>query len=160
MSDEKRCARRWKRDLEHAHRTPHLAVASSSITRTALFSIVSVPVTNGQLVRVPATGGNAVPTNLGFNSVEIQVNLSTAVKEASGNTLSLQFYMANGQFIAGINWTSYGKQYISHNPDGTTTIDPDPAIQVPLANLLGQQVYLTYQANGIANAGVSVNGIS
>jgi hypothetical protein len=129
-------------------------------TRTSTFSLASVAVTDNQLVRVPATAGVTIPTNLGYASIELLINLTTADKEAVGKTLVLNVYRAPGDtFVAGFNWTSYGNQYTVTDPDGTVHVDPDPTLRIPLANIAGQQIHLTYEAVGIATAGVTVNGL-
>lgn len=125
-----------------------------------IFTVTAVALTDNQLVRVPASGGNAVPTNLGFTALEILINLSIADKEASGKTLALSIFTADNAFVAGFNWVSYGKQITVVDPDGTSHVDPDPTLRVPLANLAGKQVYLTYRAVGLATAGVTLNGIN
>jgi hypothetical protein len=131
-----------------------------AITRTQIFRVAAVAVTDNQLVRVPASGGQTIPTNLGFRAIEILINLSTADKEALGKTLALSIFTIDDAFVSGFNWTSYGKQYTVVDPDGTSHTDPDPTLMVPLANLAGKQVYITYRAVGLATAGVTVNGVN
>ncbi len=133
-------------------------VSQAALNRSQLAKVLSAPVTNDVLTRVPATG--VVNTSAGnYLALEIQINLDTATKEATGNTLALNIYKTNGSFVAGINWTSYGHQLTVTLPDGTTVIDPDPAINLNIAQLGGQDVYLTYLAHGIVNAGATVNGL-
>jgi hypothetical protein len=91
--------------------------------------------------------------------VKAEVNLSAAVKEAVGNTLALQLFTADGAFVSGINWASYGGPYDAHLPDGTAVHDPDPAVIVNIANLGGQDVFLVYQAHGFNQAGATLWGL-
>ncbi len=156
-----RCARRWKLDLRRRHSVlTHAEIMPQAITRSQIFTVASVPVTDNQLVRIPPSGGENVPTNLGFTALEILINLSTADKEALGKTLALNIFTADNVFVAGFNWTSYGGQITVVDPDGTSHVDPDPTLGVPLANIAGKQIYLTYRAAGISTAGVTVNGIN
>ncbi len=153
------CAAAWMRALKEKHH-PLKAQAMPAVTRTQIFTVASVPVTDNQLIRLPATGGNTIPTNLGYRALEVLISLTTADKEAVGKTLALNVYVAPGDtFVAGFLWTSYGQQFTITDPDGTVHVDPDPTLHIPLANLAGQQVHLTYQAVGIATAGVTVNGL-
>ncbi len=156
-----RCVRRWKRALRRSSlSSSHVGIVAQAVTRNQIFTVAAVPVTDNQLVRIPPSGGDTVPTNLGFTALEILINLSTADKEALGKALALNIFTADDAFVAGFNWTSYGTQITVVDPDGTSHVDPDPTLRVPLANLAGKQVYLTYKAVGLATAGVTVNGIN
>ncbi len=155
-----RCARHWKLALRRSSPLSHVGIVAQAVTRTQIFTVASVPVTDNQLERVPRSGGETVPTNLGFRALEISINLSTADKEALGKMLALNIFTIDDAFVAGFNWISYGTQITVVDPDGTSHIDPDPTLGIPLANIAGKQIYLTYQAVGLATAGVTINGIN
>jgi hypothetical protein len=149
-----------QRIVEHAlkHQGPTTHLVAHALNRTQLAKVLSGPVTNDVLTRVPASGAiNASQGN--YAGLEIQINLDTATKEAVGNTLVLSAYKADGSFVSGINWASYGHQFTITLPDGTVVIDPDPTIDINILQLGGQDIYLTYQAHGIVLAGATVSGL-
>jgi len=65
-------------------------------------------------------------------------------KLASGISLTWEFYFsadngASWQFANGSTWHSYGPSgYTLTNMDGTTTVNPNPKLQVPLVSRAGQ----------------------
>jgi hypothetical protein len=137
-----------------------------NITRTQLAQVASVPVTDGALVTVPTSGGVLIPLASPYNSIEIQINLSTADKLAVGKTLALNSFFStdNGstwQFINGFNWASYGPSGLTvTDPDGAVHVNPDPTLYTALNGVKGQLARIQYQAIGLATAGATVFGIS
>jgi hypothetical protein len=133
------------------------------LTRTQIRSIAPTALIDNQVVRQPTTGTVAIPTNLGYRAIEVLVNLTTADKRAVGKTLAFEIHTADGSFVAGYPlanpWTSYGHQYTVTDPDGAVHVDPDPTRRIALANLAGQQIFVIYQAIGIATAGLTVSGL-
>jgi hypothetical protein len=142
-----------------AHQGPaYHHLIGHALNKTQLAKVLSAPVTNDVLTRVPASG--TVDASTGNNvALEIQINLDTATKEAVGNTLVLTAFKADGSLVAGINWTSYGQQLTITQPDGTIVVDPDPTVHINILQLAGQNMYLTYQAHGVVSAGATVNGL-
>lgn len=96
-----------------------------------------------------------IPDGIRFATFTLPMDL--ADKLADGITIDLKFSFAptNGgtyEFANGTTWHSYGPGgFVRHNPDGTTTDNPDPGLQVPLLTRVGQfirgEVTLSQQLN-------------
>ena len=138
----------------------------ANATYTQLASIASTPVIDNTLVPVPPSGGVMVQTTSPYNTILIEIVLSTSDKLSDGKTLMLNsFFSSDGgstwQFINGFNWASYGPGGLTvTDPDGTVHVNPNPRLFVPLNGVKGQLLRVQYEAVGIATVGVTVSGVS
>jgi hypothetical protein len=138
---------------------------NTPIGTTLLFSRNSVALTDGQLVTVPASGGVAIPSQF-TKSLILTIGLSDADKLAVGKTLQLSGFIstdggATFNFVNGFTWTSYGPNGLTvTDPDGTVHVNPDPRLFMPLNGQTGLRAQLTYLANGLSNAAVTVFGVN
>lgn len=157
-----RHCRNLVRDLE----TNLGGTVAARATYTQLANAASVPVTDNQLVTVPATSGVLVPVASPYNTILIDIVLSDADKLAVGKTLLLNSFFsldsgATWQFINGFNWRSYGPGGLTvTDPDGAVHVNPGPRLYVPLNGVKGQLTRIQYQAVGISTAGVIISGVS
>src|SRR5258707_127896 len=109
-------------------------------TTTTIISLGQVSLAQDTLITVPPTGGASAA---GYRVVKLTLGLSTAQKTATGNTMHWQASVStNGgatfTFVSSEEWTSYGPGGITvTNSDGTTTVNPDPTLFVPLNGLVG-----------------------
>lgn len=137
-----------------------------ALTLTQIFSAPSVSVTNDVLRTVPPSGGASVPQNT-YKSLQVVIGLPLADKLAVGETLQLQSFFssdagANWGFINGFTWRSYGPAGLTlKNLDGTTLVNPDPTLYVPLNNVTpGMLMRIQYLAHGLSTASVTISGVS
>jgi len=135
------------------------------INRNQLFQVNNRPLVSGQLVRIPISGEQNIPNSLGFNSIEITVGLSTAIKQGVGNTLEFNICQLPGDtFIAGFTalnpWISYGHQITVASPEGGLKVNPDPAFMANITGLTDVHILYRYTGDTPANASLSINGIS
>jgi hypothetical protein len=123
-------------------------------TYSTIVDVGSVPlqVDTADLVTVPPTGG---ASGSGYHNVIVQPQLTTAIKEATGNTLYLEadYSLDNGvtwNYQASIDWVSYGAPYTAHLPGACTILDPDPTLNIPIH--AGSIYRLQYKAHGFSSA--------
>jgi hypothetical protein len=134
-------------------------VAGAQVARNNLFTAPPTTLLPGVAVTVPAVVNqqSRVPNNA--NVFEVTVQLSDADKLSDGLEIVFGTYVSedNGQtwrFLNGTTWRSYGPGgLVVNDPDGTVRVNPDPRLQIGVANYRGWHARLIALPNRAVTAG-------
>jgi hypothetical protein len=132
------------------------------MSRTQVFKVNPTILPANVSVVLPDPGGAQVKVPITATVIEAVLNLTDANKLSVGLSIQFQtFFSVDGvAWTLGneFTWNSYGPAGLTvRDPDGTVRVNPDPRLQISVANHHGDFIHVTILCSSSVSAGATVS---